>query len=273
MATPDRYGLIGHPVAHSKSPAIHGAFAAQTGQNLTYEHILAPLDGFVATMQIFIEQGGKGLNVTLPFKLEAHALADTLTARARMAGAVNTLKMADGQILGDNTDGVGLVTDIESNAGVTLSGKRVLLLGAGGAARGAILPILNARPTSLTLVNRSPDKANALASEFSAFGPIDASAFTALQGVFDVVINATSASLGNELPPVPAHVFGTTTLAYDMMYGNEPTVFLQFAKQQGAKTRDGFGMLIEQAAESFFVWRGVRPDTQKAFPELRASAT
>ncbi|HXA47555.1 MAG TPA: shikimate dehydrogenase, partial [Burkholderiaceae bacterium] len=163
MATPDRYGLIGHPVAHSKSPTIHGAFAAQTGQNLNYERILAPLDGFVATVQSFIDQGGKGLNVTLPFKLEAHALAHSLTERGRMAGAVNTLKISDGHILGDNTDGVGLVADIESNAGVTLNGKRVLLLGAGGAARGAILPLLNAHPKSLTIANRSQDKASLLA--------------------------------------------------------------------------------------------------------------
>jgi shikimate dehydrogenase len=270
MTPPDRYGLIGHPVAHSKSPTIHSAFAAQTGQNLTYERILAPLDGFAATVLSFIDQGGKGLNVTLPFKLEAHALAHSLTERGRMAGAVNTLKMTDGHILGDNTDGVGLVADIQSNAGVALKGKRVLLLGAGGAARGAILPILHADPASLTIANRSIDKASALAQKFAAFGQIDVSAFTALQGVFDVVVNATSASLGNELPPVPASIFIPSTLAYDMMYGNALTVFLQFAAQQGARTRDGFGMLVEQAAQSFYVWRGVRPDTANAFPELRA---
>jgi shikimate dehydrogenase len=271
MSSPDRYGLIGHPVAHSKSPTIHAAFADQTGQNLTYERILAPLDSFVATVKEFVSQGGKGLNVTLPFKLEAYALVDSLTERARMAGAVNTLKMSDGHILGDNTDGVGLVTDIESNSGVTLKGKRLLLLGAGGAARGAILPLLNANPVSLTLANRTVDKASALAHEFASFTTIDVSAFTALQGIFDVVINATSASLGNEMPPVPTSIFGPSTLAYDMMYGDALTVFLQFAAQQGAMTRDGFGMLIEQAAESFFVWRGVRPDTQKAFPALRAA--
>jgi shikimate dehydrogenase len=268
---PDRYGVIGNPIAHSKSPSIHAGFAAQTAQNLTYERILAPLDGFAATVRNFITEGGKGLNVTVPFKLEAHALADELTERARMAGAVNTLKFSGGRIIGDNTDGVGLVTDIQINAAVALQGKRVLLLGAGGAARGAILPLLQAQPASLTLANRSEVKAQALAHAFAACGHIDVAQFAALQGVFDVVINATSASLGNEVPPVPANIFSTRTLAYDMMYANEPTVFLQFANAQGAAIRDGLGMLIEQAAEAFFVWRGVRPDTTKAFSDLRAA--
>ena len=273
MASPDRYGLIGHPVAHSKSPTIHGAFAAQTAQNLTYERILAPLDGFVATVQSFIEQGGKGLNVTLPFKLEAHALADTLSERARAAGAVNTLKITDGNILGDNTDGAGLVTDIERNAGTGLKGKRILLLGAGGAARGALLPLLHAGPISLTIANRSQEKASALAHEFAAHGNIDISGFSALQGEFDVIINATSASLSNELPQVQASIFSSATFAYDMMYGKEPTVFMKFAEQQGATVRDGLGMLVEQAAESFYLWRGVRPETAKIFSELRATLT
>lgn len=273
MTSPDRYAIIGHPVAHSKSPFIHAAFAAQTGQNLTYERLLAPLDGFASTVRTFVEQGGKGLNVTLPFKLEAHALADSLTERARSAGAVNTLKVSDGKLLGDNTDGAGLVTDIERNAGVALGGKRILLLGAGGAARGAILPLLTAKPAALTIANRSLEKAAGLAREFAAFATIEVCAFAALQGRFDVVINATSASLGNELPPVPAAIFGPATLAYDMMYGKEPTVFMNFARQQGATTRDGLGMLVEQAAESFYVWRGVRPETAKVFSELRAALT
>ncbi|MDR3479547.1 MAG: shikimate dehydrogenase [Burkholderiaceae bacterium] len=272
MATPDRYAVIGHPVAHSKSPAIHSAFAAQTGQNLSYERLLSPLDGFAATVRTFIEQGGKGLNVTLPFKVEAHALADSLTPRARCAGAVNTLKITDGHILGDNTDGAGLVTDIERNAGVMLSGKRILLLGAGGAARGAILPLLEARPAALTIANRTPEKAAVLAREFAPFSAaIEASAFGILHGRFDIVINATSASLGNELPPVPAAIFGAETLAYDMMYGKQPTVFMKFAQQQGAAIRDGLGMLVEQAAESFYLWRGIRPETAGIFAELRAA--
>ncbi|HSY27478.1 MAG TPA: shikimate dehydrogenase [Burkholderiaceae bacterium] len=271
MTPPDRYALVGHPVAHSKSPMIHSTFAAQTGQHLTYERLLAPLDGFVATVRTFFKEGGKGLNVTLPFKLEAHALADTLTERARAAGAVNTLKIIDGNILGDNTDGAGLVTDIERNAGIALKGKRILLLGAGGAARGAILPLLNTGPASMTIANRSPEKALTLAREFAGHGNIDASDFDALQGEFDVIINATSASLGNELPPVPATIFGLVTFAYDMMYGKELTVFMKFAEQQGATGRDGLGMLVEQAAESFYLWRGVRPETAKIFSELRTT--
>jgi shikimate dehydrogenase len=269
MGAPDRYAVIGHPVAHSKSPYIHTAFAAQTGQNLTYERLLAPLDGFAAAVREFVEQGGKGLNVTLPFKLEAHALADTLTERARAAGAVNTLKISDGLILGDNTDGVGLVTDIERNAALPLRGKKVLLLGAGGAARGAILPLLNACPASLTVANRTAAKASSLVGEFAGHGNIVACDFGALQGVFDIVINATSASLDDHLPAVRPDIFDSATLAYDMMYRKEPTVFMLFAAQHGAATRDGLGMLVEQAAESFFLWRGVRPDTAPVYAELR----
>lgn len=271
MAIPDRYAVIGHPIEHSKSPIIHRAFAAQTGQNLIYDRLLAPLDGFVATARAFIGQGGKGLNVTLPFKLEAHALADSLTDRARVAGAVNTLKFEDGRIAGDNTDGAGLVTDIERNAACAMCGKKILLLGAGGAARGAILPLLNAQPASLTIANRSVEKAQSLARELTAYGNIQVSSFSALQGEFDIVINATSASLGNELPPIPTHVFGPGALAYDMMYARELTIFLQFAAQHGATVRDGLGMLVEQAAESFYLWRGIRPDTAKVFSELRAA--
>jgi shikimate dehydrogenase len=271
MTTPDQYAVIGHPIEHSKSPIIHRAFAAQTGQNLAYDRLLAPLDGFVATARAFIDQGGKGLNVTLPFKLEAHALADSLTERARAAGAVNTLKFEDGRILGDNTDGAGLVTDIERNAAFAMRDKRILLLGAGGAARGAALPLLNAKPASLTIANRSVEKAQLLARELPAYGNIHVSGFSALPGEFDVVINATAASLGNELPPIPAHVFGQGTLAYDMMYGKELTIFLQFAAQHGATVRDGLGMLVEQAAESFYLWRGIRPNTATVFSELRAA--
>ena len=275
MGAPDRYAVIGHPVAHSKSPHIHAAFAAQTGQNLTYERLLAPLNGFVATVMGFIEQGGKGLNVTLPFKLEAHALADMLTERACAAGAVNTLNIVNGLILGDNTDGVGLVVDIECNAGLPLRGKKVLLLGAGGAARGAVLPLLQAGPATLTIANRTSAKADALAREFAASANVPANIcacdFSALRGRFDLVINATSASLGGELPPILPELFGSATLAYDMMYGKEPTVFMRFAARHDAATRDGLGMLVEQAAESFLLWRGVRPDTAPVYAELRAS--
>lgn len=271
MSLPDRYAVVGNPIAHSKSPIIHAVFAAQTGQNLSYERLLAPLDGFAATVEQFFAEGGKGLNVTVPFKLEAHALAPTLSERAAAAGAVNTLKMLDGRLYGDNTDGAGLVSDIVRNGGYLLNGRRILLLGAGGAARGAILPLLLALPGELVIANRSAAKAEELAAQFAAHGPVRASTHAALDGVFDVVINATSASLGGEMPPLSAGLFGPATLAYDMMYGDAPTVFLQFAASQGAQTRDGLGMLIEQAAEAFLVWRGLRPDTAPLFAQLRCS--
>lgn len=270
MATPDRYAVIGHPVAHSKSPDIHARFAAQTRQNLQYERLLAPLDGFVAAVRAFAQQGGRGLNVTLPFKLEAYAMATELTERAQAAGAVNTLRFDGAAILGDNTDGVGLVRDIVRNAGFGLRGKKLLVLGAGGAARGALLPLLQAQPAELVLANRTRAKADQLVQRFGAAGPLRASDFAALQEPFDLVVNATSASLAAQLPPLASTVFGAQTLAYDMMYGRQPTVFMQFAARHDATVRDGLGMLVEQAAESFFVWRGVRPDTAAVFDALRA---
>lgn len=265
----DRYVVIGNPIAHSKSPEIHARFAAQTGQAIAYDRLLAPLDGFTFTVREFIATGGKGANVTVPFKLEAFEAANELTARARAAGAVNTLVFDAQRIVGDNTDGVGLVTDIVRNAGVGLAGKRILLLGAGGAARGVILPLLDEQPARLVIANRTPEKARELVQRFAADGPVEASSFEKLQEAFDVVINATSASLSSELPPVSPQIFGASTLAYDMMYGKEPTVFMRFAQQHGAQVRDGLGMLVEQAAEAFFVWRGVRPDTAPVLRELR----
>ncbi|UGQ45641.1 shikimate dehydrogenase [Massilia endophytica] len=269
----DRYCVFGNPIAHSKSPEIHAAFAAQTGQQLSYEKRLAPLDGFAQAVQDFIAEGGKGANVTLPFKLEAHALADALTVRAQAAGAVNTLLFGADGIVGDNTDGAGLVADITRNAGVPLAGKRVLLLGAGGAARGAVLPILEHRPSAMVIANRTVANAEALVQQFSALagtGVLSASAFEALQGSFDIVINATSASLNAALPPIPATVFHQGTLALDMMYGKEPTVFMQFAAEHGATVRDGLGMLVEQAAEAFQGWRGVRPETSALLVQMRS---
>ena len=276
MGAPDRYGVIGHPVAHSKSPDIHARFATQTRQDLIYERLLAPLGGFADTVQNFMWQNGKGLNVTVPFKLEAHVLAMELTERARAAGAVNTLTFALGAnggslILGDNTDGVGLVADIVRNAGISVAGKRVLLLGAGGAARGVLLPLLNEHPAELVIANRTESKAIALARQFAERGNVSAGDFTSLQQTFDIVINATSASLTTDVPSISPVVFGANALAYDMMYGKESTVFMRFAEQHGASVRDGLGMLVEQAAESFFVWRGVRPDTASVFAELRAT--
>jgi shikimate dehydrogenase len=267
---PDRYAVIGHPVAHSKSPDIHARFAAQTNQQLTYERLLAPLDGFAATALSFMEQGGKGANVTVPFKLEAHALATELTERAQAAGAVNTLKFDGSVILGDNTDGVGLVTDIMRNAGVSIRHRRMLLLGAGGAARGVMLPLLNEEPSELVIANRTLSKATELAKQFAGQGNIHASDFASIRDRFDIIINATSASLASDMPPIAPAAFGADSLAYDMMYGKEPTVFMRFAAQHGAIARDGLGMLVEQAAESFYVWRGVRPDTAPVFAELRA---
>ena len=268
---PDRYAVVGNPIAHSKSPDIHARFAAQTGQQLVYERMLAPLDGFAQAVRNFIREGGKGANVTVPFKLDAHALATTLTPRAKAAGAVNTLKFDGAAILGDNTDGIGMVNDIVRNAGTAMQGKRVLLLGAGGAARGVILPVLDQRPTELVIANRTVEKAVELATLFAQNGRIVPSTFEALQGRFDIIINATSASLDNALPPLPPAIFDSDTFAYDMMYGKEPTVFMRFASDRGAVVRDGLGMLVEQAAESFFLWRGVRPDTELVYTALRAA--
>ncbi|MEO0317881.1 MAG: shikimate dehydrogenase [Pseudomonadota bacterium] len=280
----DRYVVIGNPIAHSKSPQIHAAFARQTGEAVAYERLLAPLDGFDAAVRDFIAAGGRGANVTVPFKLEAYALADQLSERATAAGAVNTMRFdRDGErvtIAGDNTDGVGLVRDIVVNAGVPVAGARVLLLGAGGAARGVILPLLAESPAQLVIANRTLARAEALVAQFAQAAQaasavpvplsLSASGFEALAGSFDLVINATSASLSSELPPVPASVFAAGGFAYDMMYGAQPTVFMQMAAQAGARVRDGLGMLVEQAAESFFVWRGVRPDTMPVYHELRA---
>lgn len=266
----DRYAVIGNPIAHSKSPEIHARFAAQTGQDICYERLLAPLDGFAACVHAFIRDGGRGANVTVPFKLEAYALATELTERAQAAGAVNTLSFEDGRIRGDNTDGAGLVTDIVSNAGFAMHGKRVLLLGAGGAARGVVLPILHEQPAELVIANRTLHKAEALAQQFQGYSQFYAKQFDALDGRFDLVINATSASLAADMPPLAASLFGPGALAYDMMYGKEPTVFMRFAMEQGAAVRDGLGMLVEQAAQSFLGWRGVRPDTAPVFFALRS---
>jgi len=264
-----RFCVIGNPVGHSKSPRIHAAFAAQTGLPTHYETCLSPLDGFAATVAARIAGGDKGANVTVPFKLEAFALCTRLSARAQAAGAVNTLTFEDG-IAGDNTDGAGLVADIVRNAGVPVAGARVLLVGAGGAARGVILPLLEQQPASLTLVNRTAATAHAVAAHFD--GRVTVSSFDALAGPFDIVINATSASISGSVPPLPASVFGAGTLALDMMYGAAPTAFMDVAARHGASVRDGLGMLVEQAAEAFYVWRGVRPDTAQVLAELRSAA-
>ena len=266
----DRYAVIGNPIEHSKSPQVHALFAQQTGQAMQYERLLAPIDRFAERVHGFIAQGGRGANVTVPFKLEAFALAQALTPRAQAAGAVNTLSFSAEGIKGDNTDGMGLVRDITRNAGVPLRARSVLLLGAGGAARGVILPLIEAHIAGLVIANRTQSRAMELAQQFSHSDvPVSSAAFEQLDQSFDVIINATSASLDAALPPLPDGVFGPQTLAYDMMYGAQPTIFMQHAVGHGAKVRDGLGMLIEQAAESFFVWRGVRPDTAPVYQWLR----
>lgn len=267
----DQYCVIGNPIAHSKSPEIHAAFAAQLGQQLRYERCLAPLDGFADTVRALVAQGYRGANVTVPFKIEAAGLATRLTERARAAGAVNTLSFIEGGIVGDNTDGPGLVADIVRNAGVALRGKRILLLGAGGAARGVMLPFLLEGPASILVANRTVATAEALAAQFAGHAaPVAACGFADIEGPYDIVVNATSSSLSAQMPPVPASAFARGTLALDMMYGSEPSPFLRFAAGQGAATRDGLGMLVEQAAEAFAVWRGVRPDTGEVFTTLRS---
>jgi shikimate dehydrogenase len=263
----DRYAVFGHPIAHSKSPLIHAAFAHQTGEAISYGAILAPLDGFAASMADFIAHGGRGANVTVPFKEEAFRLATTRTPRAALAGAVNTLIFTGSGIAGDNTDGAGLVADLARNLGVELPGTRILLLGAGGAARGVIGPLLDAGAANIVVANRTVEKALALAALFD--NRVGGTGFAEPNAPFDVVINATSASLAGDLPPISRTVFAPPTLAYDMMYGRD-TPFLALARECGASAADGLGMLVEQAAEAFFVWRGVRPDTAAVIASLRA---
>lgn len=271
---PDQYVVIGNPIAHSKSPRIHACFAAETAQRLNYSTLLAPLDGFVGTAEAFRAAGGRGANVTVPFKLEAFAYATRLTSRAQAAGAVNTLMFDGADIIGDNTDGLGLVNDIVRNAGIPLQAKRILLLGAGGAARGALLPLLEQQPAQLIIANRTLSKAQQLAQAAQAEFPdlvVAACTFETVPAdcAFDVIINATSASLQDAVPPLPGSVWQAQPLAYDMMYGATPTAFLQVAAQHAAQCRDGLGMLVEQAAAAFSLWRGVQPATGPVLHELR----
>lgn len=269
----DPYCVFGNPIAHSKSPAIHAAFAAATGQDLAYTARLAPLDDFAGAVAAFVAIGGKGANVTVPFKEEAFRLATRLSERAARAGAVNTLAFADGGIFGDNTDGAGLVRDLTGNLALDLAGKRILLLGAGGASRGVIAPLLACAPASLAIANRTAAKAAALAQVFADLAAVDSGNFADFGGKsFDLVINATAASLAGEPLPLPAGIFADGALAYDMMYGKGETPFLKQAREQGAaRCADGLGMLVEQAAEAFLVWRGVRPQTTGVLAELRAA--
>ncbi len=266
----DHYAVFGNPIAHSKSPLIHAAFARQTGQDLDYTALLAPLDGFAECVHAFRAGGGAGANVTVPFKEQAYALASRRTARAEAAGAVNTLHFKGAEIHGDNTDGAGLITDLTRNLGVALAGRRILLMGAGGAARGVVQPLLECGPAALFIANRTPARALELAARFRHVGPVAGGGYEALAGSsYDLVINATAASLAGALPPLPEGIFTPDALAYDMMYGQD-TPFLQLARAARARTADGLGMLVEQAAEAFFLWRGVRPDTAPVIAMLRA---
>ncbi len=272
---PDQYAVFGNPIAHSQSPQIHTWFAQQTQQQLEYKAILAPVDDFEASATAFFAKGGKGANVTVPFKLDALVFADQLSPRARRAGAVNTLqKGKNGEVYGDNTDGIGLVRDLTNNLGFNLTGKKVLLLGAGGAARGVIEPLLNAGIAQLKIANRTPEKAQQLVQVFHVLEttiPFTAGGWASLEGEqYDLVINATSSSLAGDLPPLPNGLLAQDSLAYDLMYSQQATPFMLWAQQQcAAQTADGLGMLVEQAAEAFFLWRQVRPETQSVLQRLK----
>lgn len=270
----DRYAVIGNPVAHSRSPLIHSAFATQTGQSMRYERILAPLDGFTATVRDLIAKGYKGVNVTVPFKFDAFHMADHIIS-ARDAGAANTLTFkGDGSIVADNTDGVGLVRDIEQNLQRPIAGKRVLLIGAGGAAEGVLHPLLESAPSLLVVTNRTLDKALSMVKKMEMqsghrLTSLAGCTFEGLQGkAFDMVINATSTGLSDTALPIPGSIFAENCLAYDLMYGRE-TPFMQHARAHGAQVADGWGMLVEQAAEAFYLWRGVRPETQAVITMAR----
>ena len=264
---PDRYAVIGNPVAHSKSPWIHAQFARATGEDIDYGRIEAPLDGFARAVEAFRAQGGRGLNVTLPFKSEAFRFCAATSERATAAQAVNTLVLDRGRPWGDNTDGVGLVRDLAVNLGRKLAGAHILLMGAGGAAQGAIGPLAQAGPAAIVIANRTVPRAQALAARVPG---ASACGYEALAGrSFDLVVNATSAGLAGELPPLPAGLFRPGALAYEMVYGRV-TPFMAMARAAGAQVSDGLGMLVEQAAESFLVWRGVRPQTASVLAALRA---
>ncbi|MEE9303889.1 MAG: shikimate dehydrogenase [Thiotrichaceae bacterium] len=275
----DHYAVVGNPVGHSKSPQIHTLFAEQTHQDIEYSTLLSPLDAFRETVMKFFKQEkdneGKGLNVTVPFKQEAWELCNEpcneLSDYAKLAGAVNTLvRRDDGSIYGTNTDGVGLVTDLEENNQVILSGKKILILGAGGAVRGVLQPILEKQPAQLFIANRTESKAHQLAALFKPSDKIAAGGFGSVNDMnFDIIINATAASLSGDVPPVSKKCIQHASCCYDMMYSNKPTAFVQWTKELGVpKSLDGLGMLIEQAAESFNIWRGVRPTTQSVFRHM-----
>jgi shikimate dehydrogenase len=260
----DRYAVFGHPIGHSKSPRIHTLFAQQTNQAIEYHAQDVPPESFNTAVETFFASGGKGLNCTVPLKELAFRLSQQKSERARYAGAVNTLTPdANGLLLGDNTDGAGLLRDLAANLQLELRNKRLLILGAGGASRGIILPLLQQQPSGLVIANRTLEKAQTLAQRFAPFGAVEASAYDALAGeAFDLIINATSASLSDALPPLPPGLLATGGGCYDLAYGMQPTTFVRWGQANGAVfSKDGLGMLVEQAAEAFYIWRGVRPNT------------
>jgi shikimate dehydrogenase len=265
------YAVMGNPISHSKSPSIHTLFAEQTQQSILYTAIHVDLEGFNQAVGNFAAAGGKGLNITVPFKQEAWELVTERSERAERAGAVNTIKINGDQLFGDNTDGVGLVNDLTINNGIELTGKNILLMGAGGAARGVLVPLLKQNPSSLFIANRTPDKAKDLALDFSDAGNIEGGGYEHLPDKkFDIVINATAASLQGDLPPLPDTLLNDNASCYDMMYGAKPTPFMNWATEhKAAKVLDGLGMLVEQAAESFYIWRNIKPETKTVIEKLR----
>jgi len=274
MPPADRYAVFGHPIGHSQSPRIHCMFAEQTGQTLTYTAEDVTPEIFEPSVKAFFQTGGRGLNCTVPLKELAFRLADTLSDRALRSKAVNTLALRDdGMIFGENTDGVGLVRDLIHNLGLDLTGQRILILGAGGATRGILEPLLQRQPSRLTIANRTPEKAAQLATEFGDIGPITGGGFATLAGGdYDLILNATAASLSGDLPDLPPDILAQDGACYDLAYGREPTAFVRWGLEQGARLSvDGIGMLVEQAAEAFHLWRGVRPDTAPVIAELNVS--
>lgn len=272
MSAKDKYAVFGNPIKHSKSPAIHAMFAQQCDQPMVYRAVKVELDGFARAASNFFRDGGAGLNVTVPFKQEAYQFAERLSPRAERAGAANTLTRAeDGAIEGDNTDGIGLIRDLIANLGWTVQGLRVLLLGAGGAARGVLEPLLRERPKELLIVNRTSERATQLAREFSDLGPLEGGAYELIgQRQFDLVINATSAGLSGAVPDLPGDLLTERSCCYDMLYGAQPTPFMRWSAHHAAwAVADGLGMLVEQAAESFYIWRKARPATGPVINHLR----
>ena len=275
MTTPDRYGVMGYPVSHSRSPVIHKLFALQTGENIQYELLQVVPEKLEAAVRQFQRTGGKGLNITVPHKQDVVRLCDQLSEPARTAGAVNTLSFRGGEIHGDNTDGIGLLRDLTLNQAFSIEGSNILVLGAGGATRGIVGPLLEMQPASLHIANRTIDKAKSLAEHFGRSGPVSACHFNAVpvSKRFDLIINATSAGVTGEAPPYPSAAVSPETLCYDLSYGLSPTPFSVWAREQGAsKSIMGWGMLVEQAAESFFIWRGVRPETAPVLKQMKITA-